>query len=131
MARAGGVAQHHTTRIAQAIAAVKRPAQNVVGAQQGQSPTHLLGGEPLGHHAKLALQRDVAFEDRYIFLAREQEQIPALLQPDRLPRLALEPLEHADALDGQADVDLGAELVPDTARALAGRSLTEQIRPLE
>src|SRR5207249_607111 len=93
--------------------------------------SYLFWHEPVGHHPELPLERDVALENRDVLAAREQEQIAALVQPYRLTGLILETLQHLDAFDGQADVDLAAELVTNAAGALAGRALAEQVRPLE
>jgi uncharacterized OsmC-like protein len=53
------------------------------------------------------------------------------VEADRLTGLGLETLQHADAFDRQADVDLGPKLMTDATRAFAGRALAKQIGALE
>ena len=90
-----------------------------------------VGRQPLGFDAQTVLQCDILAEGVHIVVGREQEQVPALVQPNGLSKLVFKSLQHADGLDRQSDVDLGSELMAYAAGTLARRALAEHAAALE
>src|SRR5262249_25733962 len=124
-AGAADVPSDNAVRIAQAIPPIQRSSQDILGDNHWHTCTNPVGAQPFGLNAQLVLQRDVGLERRHIVWRGQQEQVARLSQADRLAQLLLEAFEHADTLDRQPDVDLGAKLVAHAASALARGALTK------
>ena len=112
--------------IGDAIALAERRADGAVHVEPRRQPRRVRGVEPLHVHTEAALQRDVPAKRLDARRRRQQKQIAVLVEVDRIAHLVGEPLQHADRFDGEADVRLVRELMPDAAGVPPGRSGPEQ-----
>src|ERR1700730_1818445 len=92
----------------------------VVHAQRGHDGLRFFRRDDAHVDAQAPLERDARLEAAQVLFVRDQEEIADLLEARVDAELLREILEHAEALEREADLRLGRELGADAARGLAG-----------
>ncbi len=118
----GCVALRRGLRRRVAVDRAERRREDVVDAQPGDDAAGLVGADEPRRHAEALLQLHRPRERRDLPLGRQQEEIAPLLEVDLPSRLLGEVAVAADALEGDANVELVRELGADPAGRLARRA---------
>ena len=108
-----------------AVAGRERRREHVVTVEQRAQLTRLRDRQDPGVEAALVLERHALLELRDVGLAREDEQVPDLLELDLPTRAPAEVAKCGEAALGDLDVEHVRELRSDTAGGLGRRAAAE------
>src|SRR5882724_11528363 len=115
-----GEALGHLGGAGQAVLGTPHGGDQVVHVQGGHDGLGFLGRDDAHVDAEALLQRDARLEGAQVLLVGDEEEIADLLEAGVDAELLREVLEHAEALEGEADFRLRRELGADAARGFAG-----------
>ena len=121
-----GKAHGHPVGISDAVAGAERRGMHPLDIEAGCEGGRLIRIEPVNVDAQPPLQVDVVTECAHAFRRGQEEEISVLVEIDRVTNFFLEPLEHPNGFDRQADVGFVRELMTNAAGILARRPGTEE-----